>query len=286
MRENREVTSISLKAEEKRPLTTRQNEYGFLFCLADSCRAEWEDQCAFWGREEILLMQPCHRLILEARRPDMPPRFLWLRITADRLRELSDSETDLKAGFDFLPFGCAVIPAGAQTAMLTRNLCSRLLREENEPGYGSEVLQRGILEALLVLVLRAAIRADRQRRPSKRTPFMVGDVFLYIQEHLAEKLTLQSFENAFYVSHEHIAREFKRQTGQTLHQYILTMRIERACELLRQGLPAAKVWPQCGFESSSYFFQAFRRRCGMTPMEYVKKQETARAEEKQRQGQL
>ena len=227
-------------------------------------------------------MQPDHRVVVEPRQSERPPRFLWLRITASRLKELSSGETDLKAGFDFLPFGCAVIPAGAQTAMLTRNLCSRLMREEREPGYGSAVLQNGILEALLVLVLRAAIRADQQRLPHKRTQFMIGDVFVYIHEHLTEKLTLQSLENAFYVSHEHIAREFKRQTGQTLHQYILTMRIERACELLNQGLPAAKVWPQCGFESASYFFQAFHKRCGMTPMEYVKKQQLLRQEEERR----
>lgn len=282
MRKNERVLPFTLKPEEKRPLVTDRDEYGLLFCLGDSCRAEWEDQCAFWGREEILLMQPGHRVVLEPRKPEMPPRMLWLCVTADRLRQLSDEETDLQAGFDFLPFGCAVIPAGAQTAMLARNLCNRLMREEKEPEYGSAVLQRGILEALLVLVLRAAIRADQQRVPCKRSQFMVGDVFVYIQEHLSEKLTLQSFENAFYVSHEHIAREFKRQTGQTLHQYILTMRIERACELLRQGLSASKVWPQCGFESASYFFQAFRRRCGMTPTEYAKKQQEAQLEEKER----
>ncbi|EJW97946.1 AraC-type sugar metabolism regulator, partial [gut metagenome] len=158
-----------------------------------------------------------------------------------------------------------------------------LMKEGKVPGYGSNVLRRGILAALLVLVLRAAILADQNRGPCKRTQFMVGDVFIYIQEHLSEKLTLQSFENAFYVSHEHIAREFKRQTGQSLHQYILAMRIERACELLRQGLSASKVWPQCGFGSASYFFQAFHKRCGMTPMEYVKKQQATRQIEKERQ---
>ena len=278
------ITRLFLRREEIRTLTTNEEEYGILLCSGEGCCAEWEDQCVTWGREDLLLMQPKHKVQLYPRKQKAPPQLTWLRVEECALQALSDEKTDLLASFEFLPFGCAVVPAGAQTAMMTYNLCNRLMTEAQNPGYGDKIMERGILQTLLILVLRAGIQADLGRDPQKRARFMLDDVFIYLKKHFTEKLTLHDLENVFYVSHEHIAREFKRQTGQTIHQYILTMRIERACELLRKGQCAAKVWEQCGFESRSYFFQAFHRCCGMTPKEYVKKvKEEQKLEEKRRE---
>ncbi len=279
------INRLFLRGEEIRTLTTGKGEYGLLLCSGDGCRAEWMDQCDSWGREDFLLMQPNCNVRLQSKKQEKPLQFVWMRVDADALRELSDEKTDLLAGFEFLPFGCAVIPAGAQTAMMVYNLCNRLMSEAQNPGYGGGIIERGILQTLLILVLRAGIQADLGRAPKKRVRFMLDDVFVYLNKHFTEKLTLKDLENVFYVSHEHIAREFKRQTGQTIHQHILTMRIERACELLRKGQCAAKVWEQCGFESSSYFFQAFHRCCGITPMEYVAKIKNEQRLEQERRAQ-
>ena len=60
---------------------------------------------------------------------------------------------------------------------------------------------------------------------------------MFIQAHLTEELTLERLEKEFFVSREHIAREFKRQTGQTVHRYIVKARLDRCCTLIEQGLP-------------------------------------------------
>ncbi len=61
-----------------------------------------------------------------------------------------------------------------------------------------------------------------------RHHLMLDEVFLFIQAHLTEELTLERLEKEFFVSREHIAREFKRQTGQTVHRYIVKARLDRA----------------------------------------------------------
>ena len=91
---------------------------------------------------------------------------------------------------------------------------------------------------------------------------------MFIQAHLTEELTLERLEKEFFVSREHIAREFKRQTGQTVHRYIVKARLDRCCALIEQGLPITEVYKTSGFGGYNHFFRAFKKEYGMTPKEY------------------
>ena len=86
---------------------------------------------------------------------------------------------------------------------------------------------------------------------------MLDEVFLFIQAHLTEELTLERLEKEFFVSREHIAREFKRKTGQTVNR-----------TLIEQGLPITEVYKTSGFGGYNHFFRAFKKEYGMTPKEY------------------
>lgn len=55
---------------------------------------------------------------------------------------------------------------------------------------------------------------------------IIDDVFQYISHHLTEDLSLKTLEREFFVSGEHISREFKKSTGITLHSYITRSRID------------------------------------------------------------
>ena len=101
-----------------------------------------------------------------------------------------------------------------------------------------------------------------------RHHLMLDEVFLFIQAHLTEELTLERLEKEFFVSREHIAREFKRQTGQTVHRYIVKARLDRCCTLIEQGLPITEVYKTSGFGGYNHFFRAFKKEYGMTPKEY------------------
>jgi len=79
----------------------------------------------------------------------------------------------------------------------------------------------------VVLALRACIHAEFHTASVSRHYLMLDEVFLFIQAHLTEELTLERLEKEFFVSREHIAREFKRQTGQTVHRYIVKARLDQ-----------------------------------------------------------
>jgi AraC family transcriptional regulator len=68
------------------------------------------------------------------------------------------------------------------------------------------------------------------------------------------------------LSVHHFIRAFKRSTGSTPHQYIMTRRLERSMDLLRRSEGSVTAVADClGYSSSSHFVASFRRIMGVTP---------------------
>jgi AraC-like DNA-binding protein len=85
----------------------------------------------------------------------------------------------------------------------------------------------------------------------------------------AEPLDVPALAREAHVSVWHFFRRFKEAYGETPHQYVLTRRVERAQELLRNGdLPVTEICLAVGFQSLGSFSAAFRRVTGMTPTAY------------------
>ena len=72
-----------------------------------------------------------------------------------------------------------------------------------------------------------------------------------------------------HMSPGHFARGFKEAFGETPHQYVLTRRVERAQQLLRDTeTSVTDVCLEVGFQSLGSFSSAFRRVTGTTPTAY------------------
>lgn len=110
----------------------------------------------------------------------------------------------------------------------------------------------------------------------------IQDVMRYIVDHLAEPLTGASIAAEFYISRNKLSADFKQFTNTTLHQFIVTLRFERAKGLLRKNEPLGnrEIAQQCGFENEYYFYEFFKKQTGMTPREYNKQQKARQAQKK------
>jgi AraC-like DNA-binding protein len=85
----------------------------------------------------------------------------------------------------------------------------------------------------------------------------------------AQPLDVPALARAAHVSVWHFCRRFKEAFGETPHQYVLTRRVERAQELLRNSdLPVTDICLAVGFQSLGSFSTAFRRVTGMSPTAY------------------
>ena len=71
-------------------------------------------------------------------------------------------------------------------------------------------------------------------------------------------------------SHSMLYRKIKNLTGQTLNEFIRTVRVQRAEQLLRtKKFNVAEVMHETGFTNHSYFSKAFRKLYKVSPKEYV-----------------
>ena len=85
----------------------------------------------------------------------------------------------------------------------------------------------------------------------------------------AEPLDVAALARHAHVSPGHFIRRFKEAFGETPHQYVLTRRVERAQELLRNtDLSVTEICLEVGFQSLGSFSAAFHRVAGMTPTAY------------------
>ena len=88
----------------------------------------------------------------------------------------------------------------------------------------------------------------------------------YIQEHLAQQISLNELANDLGISRYYFCRLFKQSTGLSPHQYVIQQRVERAKQLLLQGkMSIVDIAQACGFTHQSHLNRHFKRLTGVSP---------------------
>ncbi len=90
----------------------------------------------------------------------------------------------------------------------------------------------------------------------------------FLREHYTETTRLHELAREAGLSRFHFLRSFSSEVGIPPHAYVLQLRIARARELLRTGMPAVEVAVSLGFADQSHFARHFRRICGVSPGSY------------------
>lgn len=220
---------------------------------------------------DTILLKPGQTLVLAAKKSCCA--LTSVSFSEAALAALSDCTCDLVQKFRFAPHGASVIRAEITSSMLMRTILARLdslTKEEQE--LGTALFEKSLFTSFLIIFLRACIQNDQVHQQHQKKTLIIDDVFAYISQHLAEDLSLKTLEKQFFVSGEHISREFKKNTGMTVHSYITRSRIDLGKKYILQGLPVREVYQLCGFGSYNHFFTAFKKESGMTPMAYYRKE--------------
>ena len=139
----------------------------------------------------------------------------------------------------------------------------------------SDPWSREYAEALSLVLMHEIMRLERAPSAAA-TPLRGGlpvwqqkRVVEFIEEHLAEEISLAALAELADLSLYHFARTFTQSFGVPPHRYHMARRMDRARSLLqRPALSVTQIGAQIGFRETSSFTKAFRRFTGLTPTEY------------------
>lgn len=131
------------------------------------------------------------------------------------------------------------------------------LHLEQYIGDSSEMMTRCAVAELLY----AFSRLPESDKSHKHEP----EIVRYINEHLSEPLTLETLSNEFYLSKYYLCRLFKKTTGFTVNQYIITKRLLLVKQLCRDGKSLTEASAEAGFGCYENFYKAYVKAYGISP---------------------
>jgi AraC family transcriptional regulator len=98
------------------------------------------------------------------------------------------------------------------------------------------------------------------------TGHLLKRVLLFIEDQLAEELTLARIAGVAGISSSHLSALFRLSMRMSVRQYVIQRRIERAkALLLHDGLLMADVAAAAGFAHQSHLARHMRRAAGVSP---------------------
>lgn len=208
----------------------------------------------------VLVPQGCiHRPEAE---PNAPYERRILYLSPEFLRRAGGS-CDLAVCFDRAreEFRFVVHPAdGTGGGQLTA-----LEHAEREDAFGRELLAQSLLFQFLIGLNRAM--ADDLLQYAKPAAYdrKIEAILRYLSEHLTEPVSIDDLAARFFVSKYHMMRQFRAQTGYTIHGYLTSKRLMFARAMIAAGTPVLQASEESGFGDYSAFLRAYRKQFGAAP---------------------
>jgi AraC family transcriptional regulator len=149
-----------------------------------------------------------------------------------------------------------------------RRTLMQLSHEVVSPGFASDIMFYGLCMTTMAQLARFGLPSQRDGS--------AGGLSQWRMRLLDERLneagpppSVKELAGLCRLSERHLLRAFKQETGETLGSRVSMFAIQRACQQLAHGnWPIAQIAYEAGFQSTSSFTAAFRRRMGVTPAAY------------------
>ena len=105
--------------------------------------------------------------------------------------------------------------------------------------------------------------------PEQQEQRVITGLTRYLQEHLAEDVSLSVLAEEFHLSAQYISQLFKSEIGVNFLAYLTNIRMEQAKKLLlSSSLSIAEVSEQSGYADYRVFTKVFKKNEGITPSQY------------------
>lgn len=164
----------------------------------------------------------------------------------------------------------------ADTPFLQANM-DWLLSEGAHPKEGQQAIMNRLMEIFIIDMLRTFIENEgvsENMLAGLSHPQLKG-LLQQIHQSPGEPWSLEKMAETALMSRSKFAKLFKDVTGQTPNDYLLSWRISVAQTLLLKGKSVSLAANSMGYDTASAFSRAFRKKCQLSPKEWLHKQQVS-----------
>lgn len=144
----------------------------------------------------------------------------------------------------------------------------RLCMEENELKNPDKRYLNHLIICIFLRIFRLVPDSEKSGVSAIRP---IQTALLYLHMHFRENPALKDVAEIAHYNTSHFSTTFHKELGMTYSEYLNTLKISYAKELLLStDLKISDVCHECGFTSHSNFLRLFKERLGQSPMQFRK----------------
>ncbi|MDQ6479173.1 AraC family transcriptional regulator [Dyadobacter sp. LHD-138] len=166
--------------------------------------------------------------------------------------------------------GCILRQPGDKA--LVKPMVDSILREYvNRDLYNKELIEQ--LVNTLIIVVARNIAKILPEHVSEGTEQRAVNILQYIHQHIfePEKIRTDLISRHFGVSENYLGKYFKKQTGETLQQYVINYKLRMVeNRLLHSEMRIGEIAAEMSFTDESHMNKLFKKYKGLTPSDFRK----------------
>jgi len=192
-------------------------------------------------KTEVRILQFSLKVLIDA---GITPKRLKMHITAEEISKIPELDQKIKMLL-------ALIEAEGRTA-----------------AGGENIFQQCIVAAFYSLLMCHFEERNLDDINKEQREFF--EIIQYITEHFEEDININALSERLYMYRGKLSTIFKKYSGMSPNEYIYSLRIKKANELMNQGYDIMESALQSGFQNVRTFNYIYKKMTGITPTEYKK----------------
>ena len=220
-----------------------------------------EDEIVPVEADDLMIINP-HVEHTEKTLPNDPMEYIVFGVEGLAF-SFDDPDSDNTKGYSYYSYG-------ADKSQLI-NFAQLMVKEFRDKKPGFELVCRGLLQVLLVFISRKQhlnVISDTSFQLSKECALAKR----YIDANYSKNITLDSLAEITHINKFYLAHSFTECMGQSPINYLTEVRLAASKQqLTTSNMSIAQIATNNGFSSQSYFSQIFKKKVGITPQQYRKR---------------
>lgn len=267
---------VDFKEFEKFPKITRKNNFFELIYVVDGTGIQIINDNKFHYRKGNLFLitpQDIHSFEILT-----PTKFFFLRFNEYYIKTNSQNgqiETVLR--MEYILQNASHRPGCILKNKIDKPLIASLIESIINEQINQQIYHQKVTEQIVNTIITVVARNIALKLPKnikETTGEMVLEILHYIQENIFDSKQLKSnkISEQFNISLNYLGKYFKKQTGETLQEYISNYKLRLIeARLLNSDMRINEIADELNFSDESHLNKVFRKHKGMNPSEFRKK---------------